>query len=250
MAEIDFPDTPVIGEVYDQWTWNGELWVLTPPPPPPPDKLGFTFVQDAMPTATRAGDTWWQGLSGASYVWVVDSDSSQWVQFAPSAPTTGPVGTIVDYIGTTPPVGWLALIGQTIANGESFYPALWAVLPPNLKSGTDIILPDTRSRTTFGLYAGDPAHDTIGKIGGAASHVLTQAEMPNHSHLVTSPGGHSWGAYWGGGTLSTTFGFAVATVNSASQYGTQPLTADAMGGSAAHNNLPPYVTLLKILRVV
>ena len=249
MAEIDFPDAPAPGEVYDQWTWNGELWVLTPPPPPPPDQLGFTFVQDVMPTATRAGDTWWNSLNGASYVWVIDVDSAQWVQFAPAPSSTGPVGTIVDYIGTVAPSGWLALTGQTIANGQTFYPALWAVLPANFKSGTNIVLPDTRSRSTFGLSAGDPNHATPGKYGGAALHTLTATEMPSHVHSIEGPDTNLWGIIYGGATTySTTWGIAYTTVNALNNiYGV--LSAKPTGGGAAHNNLPPYVTLLKIIRV-
>jgi hypothetical protein len=38
MAALDFPDSPTVGQVFDKWTWNGTMWVLTPgggvPPPP------------------------------------------------------------------------------------------------------------------------------------------------------------------------------------------------------------------------
>ena len=29
MVAIDFPDTPTVGQVFDKWTWNGTIWVLT-----------------------------------------------------------------------------------------------------------------------------------------------------------------------------------------------------------------------------
>jgi hypothetical protein len=83
MAEIDFPDTPAVGEVYDQWTWNGELWVLTPSSSINDGGSGFTFVQDDTPPANQIGDTWYETDSGDSFVWTDDGTSQQWVQFAP-----------------------------------------------------------------------------------------------------------------------------------------------------------------------
>jgi hypothetical protein len=44
---------------------------------------GFTFYQDAVPTATRPGQTWWESDTGRAYIWFVDADGGQWVQFAP-----------------------------------------------------------------------------------------------------------------------------------------------------------------------
>lgn len=47
--------------------------------------VGFTFTQDATPTATSPGQTWFNTATGASYVWIDDGTSTQWVQFAPGA---------------------------------------------------------------------------------------------------------------------------------------------------------------------
>lgn len=46
---------------------------------------GFTFTQDAAPTATSPGQTWFNTATGVSYVWIDDGTSSQWVQFAPGS---------------------------------------------------------------------------------------------------------------------------------------------------------------------
>ena len=182
-------------------------------------------------------------------MWVVDANSSQWVQFAPSAPTTGPVGTIVDFIGATAPTGWLTMIGQTIASGETFYPALWAVLPASMKSGTSIVLPDTRGRFVVSLDANNPGTQTPGALGGEANHVLTTAEMPSHGHGVAGPDGHSWGVLYNQATAAfATFGFRESTVNQSTNFGV--LRATEAGGGAAHNNMPPFISFLKILRVV
>lgn len=60
---------------------------------------GFTFTQDTEPTATGNGQTWFNTATGDAFVWVVDVDSSQWVQFAPGGGSgaSGPrVGGIFD----------------------------------------------------------------------------------------------------------------------------------------------------------
>lgn len=96
-----------------------------------------------------------------------------------------PVGMIVDYIGTTAPTGYLAMAGQTIANGDTTYPQLWGVLPAAMKSGTDILMPDTRGRISVGYTTTDPDFNAPGKTGGSKTHTLTQAETPLKSHIHT-----------------------------------------------------------------
>ena len=77
---IDFPNAPTTGQIFDKWTWNGTFWKLTAGSK---SGAGFTFIQDAVPTATKAGDTWYQTSTGDSFLWVDDGSSTQWVQFAP-----------------------------------------------------------------------------------------------------------------------------------------------------------------------
>jgi len=52
---------------------------------------GFSFSQDAAPTATKVGQTWFQTSTGRSYVWEYDGDSTQWVQFSGGSAPASPV---------------------------------------------------------------------------------------------------------------------------------------------------------------
>lgn len=98
-----------------------------------------------------------------------------------------PVGTIVDYISTTVPTGWLALTGQTITGGQTLYPLLWAVLPAGMKSGSNIILPDTQGRVTVGRDSGNIYMATVGLSGGSYNNTLTQAQLPAVGVTVNPP---------------------------------------------------------------
>lgn len=124
---------------------------------------------------------------------------------------TSPVGSITDYIGTVAPPKWVILDGSSIPNGQSLYPELWAILPAMYKSGSTIVLPDTRGRMVVGRNPSDALFDNIGDSGGSkdaivVSHSHTAPShqhsgpshrhtTPNHSHsasgTATNAGSHS-----------------------------------------------------------
>lgn len=85
----------------------------------------------------------------------------------------------------------------------------------------------TRIKDTFILAAGDTY--AAGATGGEATHTLTEDEMPSHRHQITSR--TEAGSY---------YGYAVTSNNTSSTIGT--IITQAAGGSAAHNNMPPYIT--------
>lgn len=97
-----------------------------------------------------------------------------------------PVGLIADYIGVVAPTNWLMMIGQTIVDGETVHPDLWEVLPASMKSGSDIVMPDTRGRVSVGYNSADTSFDAIGETGGAKTHTLSTGEMPSHNHTGPS----------------------------------------------------------------
>lgn len=83
----------------------------------------------------------------------------------------------------------------------------------------------------FLLAAGDTY--AIGTTGGEATHKLTVNEMPSHNHVLKKGNtlGNGSGIMWSGTTTENTAG-----VNST-------------GGNAAHNNMPPYLTVYMWKRV-
>lgn len=235
-----------------------------------------------------------------------------------------PIGISFDYIGTTAPTfRWLLMTGQTVVDGQTLYPEFWSKIPASMKSGANIIMPDTRHRISVGFDSTDPDFDTIGKVGGTKAVVLTRPQLPlatiqinppptglsgatgddlgGHQHILggqTSPGGmgnhtnlgettdsrfimmtpggpHSIDILHspeGGATVTTPLTTGGSTVSDLHQHplpaatgapvnyhkhpaGTlsvdiPPFPSEALGSGEAHNNMPPYITFTKIIKVL
>ena len=102
--------------------------------------------------------------------------------------------------------------------------------------------PDLRGR--FVLMAQDtiPSVDVptgssvhpIGQKGGEETHVLSQVEMPNHNHQYNAGGGVECQGVNGGGRWAIK--------------GDSNGTSSA-GGNQPHNNMPPFYTLVYIMKL-
>lgn len=86
---------------------------------------------------------------------------------------------------TTPPAGWLFVRGQSLLRAD--YPVMFANIGTQFgsSSSTTFNLPDMRGLMVMG--AGAPASGAyeIGAKGGAASRVISIANLPSHSHTMT-----------------------------------------------------------------
>jgi microcystin-dependent protein len=132
------------------------------------------------------------------------------------------------------PQGWAQCNGQLLPINQN--QALYALLGVTYGGNgqTNFALPDLRGRTA--VHVGDGL--TLGMAIGEAAHTVTQQEMPTHTHPV--------GATSAVGTTAAPGVLAAAN----NVYGPptdltalQSATVTDLGGSQAHNNMSPYLTL-------
>jgi microcystin-dependent protein len=115
-----------------------------------------------------------------------------------------------------------------------------------------------RGRVLVGVDENDSTFNNPNLAGGAKTHTLTTAEMPSHSHPQNP---HDHGVTVGGEAAvgATTSGLVELGDGVNNAYGAlgivqnidivpTTVTEQAVGGSAAHNNLQPYVTVYMWLR--
>ena len=102
-----------------------------------------------------------------------------------------------------------------------------------------------KGKFLVGVDSSDTDFETSGKTGGEKTHILKIEEMPSHNHtLYGSPYGS---ADWiEGGVQRVKY-----DVNQKTASNTYPIgPAFDTGGSQAHNNLPPYMTVYMWKRIL
>lgn len=139
---------------------------------------------------------------------------------------TIPVGGIIMWNGTTPPVGWALCDGN---------------------NGT----PDLRGRFVLGQGAGSGlTARTVGQTGGEENHTLTLAEIPAHQHKYFSDGRNmELIGYGNAGNGISWFDVNGGTIDKACFYDQGSSVTMMAGSGTSHNTMPPYYVLAYIMRV-
>lgn len=179
-----------------------------------------------------------------------------------------PIGGVIDYPEPTGfSASWLLADGTAIS--RTLYSTLFSIVGTSFGIGdgtTTFNIPNYVNRMSIGagsIYA-------RGDTGGEATHTLITAEIP--SVTVTDPGhihgttetAHSHSEqYATGGTGSTVIGGTNGSPSGTNGSGISTgLTSIGLtinshttgitvaGGGGAHNNLPPYLGMYKIIRVI
>jgi hypothetical protein len=170
-----------------------------------------------------------------------------------------PIGAVTQWLGATSPSNWLMLNGDTMGSDasaatqrsdsyETLFTLIWnsianAQTPvpggrgvnasADWVAGKSITLPDIRGRSIIGSGTGTSlTARTHGDSGGAETHTLTIAEMPEHNHNYS--------------TRLTTLG--VSGSGTPVNQGATTLQTSLTGGDGAHNNMQPWLALNFIVR--
>jgi microcystin-dependent protein len=140
--------------------------------------------------------------------------------------------------------GWAMCNGQFLPINQN--QALFSILGTTYGGNgqTTFALPDLRDRIP--MHTGN-GHN-LGERSGEEAHTITANEMPAHNHLASctdvvgtaaTPTGNVWA-----GNSSTPY--SDQAINAAMNTG----NISATGGSQAHNNMSPYLTINFIIALI
>jgi len=168
------------------------------------------------------------------------------------ASTSGiPTGSIIPFASSTAPTGYLVCNGATVS--QATYAALYALIGHTYGAdpgGGNFILPNLKGKVVVGLNASETEFDAMAETGGEKTHVLTEAELAQHTHIQNA---HTHGFTDATGTGGTAYP-TIAAHGDAVGYNPTSAIANATptnqntGSNTAHNNLQPYITLQYIIK--
>lgn len=136
------------------------------------------------------------------------------------------------------PRGWALCNGQLLPINQN--QALFSLLGTTFGGNgqTNFALPDLRGNTPIHVGSGH----ALGERGGEQAHTLSLAELPTHTHVATGSSSNA------ANTPSNTT--VLGKSNPQAAYGgasnpvaMDPRTVGNSGGSQAHLNMQPYLTL-------
>ena len=138
----------------------------------------------------------------------------------------------------------------------SIYLSTSSTNPSSLFGGTWVAWGS--GRVPVGINTGDGNFNTVEKTGGEASHKLTVAEMPSHTHTGSGNTGTGYSSFM---RVTTAIGLTGAANHAightsgeykdmantgefpgANHYHSFSFTTSSIGGNGSHNNLQPYIT--------
>jgi len=98
-----------------------------------------------------------------------------------------PVGTIVSFLGTSDPDGWLICDGEVRTGGAGRYAALKDILNTAMgvteNSNDSVRPPNLKNRF---LYGRTSTSTTTSTTAGSSTKTLSEANMPAHTHSVSA----------------------------------------------------------------
>jgi microcystin-dependent protein len=134
------------------------------------------------------------------------------------------------------PQGWAQCNGQLLPINQN--QALFSLLGTTFGGNgqTNYALPDMRGRAPIHVGAGH----TLGEKAGEASHTLTIAELPTHTHVANANSGNATTPVPTNNLLGAANNLYAAATNLTSL---GPTMINNIGGSQPHANMQPYIVV-------
>ncbi len=159
------------------------------------------------------------------------------------------LGEVRMFAGNFAPNGWAFCDGQLVSISQNT--ALFTLLG-TLYGGDGVstfALPDLRGRAPVHAGQGAGLSPYVqGQSGGTETETLQVAQMPAHSHLVSSDNGDTGASSQPSNQLLASSGGATI-YNSKPDSTMNPSMIQNAGGSQPHNNIQPYLCVSFIIAV-
>jgi microcystin-dependent protein len=138
-----------------------------------------------------------------------------------------------------PPKGWAFCNGQLLPINQN--QALFSLLGTTFGGDgrVNFALPDLRARTPIHVGGGH----TLGERAGEQAHTLSISEIPTHVHVANATSATATTAVPGNTLLLGTSANFEAYRQPSSLTSLEPATVANVGGSQAHLNLQPFLSL-------
>jgi microcystin-dependent protein len=134
------------------------------------------------------------------------------------------------------PKGWALSNGQLLPINQN--QALFSLLGTTFGGDgrVNFALPDLRARVPIHVGAGH----TLGERGGEQAHTLSQSELPQHIHVLQGSSANATTPIPTSNLLAAANNLYAGPTNLTSL---NPTSITSVGGSQAHVNMQPYLTL-------
>ena len=186
------------------------------------------------------------------------TDGSGTLSFAvPTGTFSMPAGMMFPYAGSSAPTGYLICDGAAVS--RTTYASLFTAISTQYGTGdgsSTFNVPDLRGRTIAGKGSGSTIasslfdsgnQDTLGALVGADDVVLSEAQLPSHTHsdgsyiaagLKRTGGGGTQGGLISVNDGETTTAFNIDVTG----------TSGSTGSGSAHTNMQPTIILNYVIK--
>jgi microcystin-dependent protein len=139
------------------------------------------------------------------------------------------------------PKGWALCNGQLLPINQN--QALFSLLGTTYGGDgrVNFALPDLRGRVP--VYIGGTTSFTLGERGGESAHTLTASETPQHTHVMVSTATGATTNVPTNTTILATVSSSLYNPPGGSLTTLHPQSVTNIGGSQAHLNMMPFLTL-------